>query len=365
LLLELLEILKRFFSGFNVIHYITFRSALSSFTSFLITVGITPFIIRKLKGKNIVDMNMRKYCPDINALHKDKNGTPTMGGIVIIASVIVSILLWADLKNPYVWLIIISIFAMGTLGFFDDFWKLKNRSSQALSIRSKLIVQILFGLAVGTYLYLHPLHPTCGTCLQFPFFKNLSPNLGIFYIPFAACVILATSNAVNVTDGLDGLAIGCLMICIGAYGIMSYLTGHAEFADYLQILPVSGSGELAVCSTALIGASLAFLWFNTKPAQIFMGDTGALPLGAIVGVIALITKQELLLFLVGGVFVIEILSVAIQIISYKTRRKRVFKTAPLHHHFELLGWQESQIIVRFWIIGIIFALLSLSTLKLR
>ncbi len=365
MVLKFLEILINFFSGFNVVHYITFRSAISSVTSFLIAVIITPFVMRKLREKNIVDMNIRKYCPTLNILHKDKNGTPTMGGIIIIISFLVSILLWGDLLNPYVWIIIISILVMGMLGFVDDFLKLRNKSSQALSIRSKLIVQILFGLAVGAYLYLHPIHPTYGTYLQFPFFKNLFFNLGIFYIPFVACVILATSNAVNITDGLDGLAIGCLMICMGAYAIMSYLTGHAEFANYLQILPISGSGELTVCSTALIGASLAFLWFNTKPAQIFMGDVGSLPLGTIVGIVALITKQELLLFLVGGVFVIEILSVAIQIISYKTRQKRVFKMAPLHHHFEKLGWQESQIIVRFWIIGIILALLSLSTLKLR
>ncbi len=365
MILEFLEILTKFFSGFRVVYYITFRSALSSFTAFLIAIVITPFIIRKLKAKKIVDMNIRKYCQTLNILHKDKNGTPTMGGIIIIVSFLVSILLWGNLQNQYVWLVIISILVMGILGFVDDSLKLRNRNGQALSIRSKLIVQILFGLALGTYLYLYPLHPTYGTYLQFPFFKNLFVNLGIFYIPFAVCVILATSNAVNITDGLDGLAIGCLIICMGAYSIMSYLTGHAEFANYLQILPVSGSGELTVCATALIGASLAFLWFNTKPAQIIMGDVGSLPLGTVVGVVALITKQELLLFLVGGVFVIEILSVAIQIISYKTRRKRVFKMAPLHHHFEKLGWQESQIIVRFWIIGIIFALLSLSTLKLR
>lgn len=362
---ELGEILEDIFFPFNVFHYITFRSALSSFTSFLIALLIAPFAIRKLKERRIVDNNNRKYCPDINALHKHKNGTPTMGGIIIIVSVIISILLWTNLKNPYVWLLIFSILCMGALGFFDDLLKLKNKSNKALSMRCKLTVQILFGLVVGIYLYLRPLHPTYGTYLQFPFFKNLLLDLGIFYIPFAACVIVATTNAVNVTDGLDGLAVGSLMICIGAYSVISYLTGHAEFARYLQILPVSGSGELTVCSTALIGASLAFLWFNAHPAQLFMGDTGALPLGGAVGIVALITKQELLLFLVGGVFVIEMLSDAIQIASYKLRGKRVFKRAPLHHHFEVLGWKESQIIVRFWIIGIILALLSLSTLKLR
>jgi phospho-N-acetylmuramoyl-pentapeptide-transferase len=365
LFLELLATLKSFLSEFNVIKYITFRSAFASFTSFLLAMIITPAFIRKLKSKNIVDMNMRKYCQDINTLHKDKNGTPTMGGIVIILSFVVSVLLWADLRNPYVWLIIISMLVMGAVGWFDDFLKLKNKSNQALSIRNKLAIQTIFGLAVGTYLYLNPIHSAYGTNLQFPFFKNFLPNLGILYIPFAACVILATSNAVNVTDGLDGLAIGSLMICIGAYSIISYIVGHAEFASYLQILHIPNSGELTVCFTSLVGVSLAFLWFNTKPARIFMGDTGSLPLGAVIGIVALITKQELLLFLVGGVFVIEIASVAIQILSYKIRGKRVFKTAPLHHHFELLGWPESQIIVRFWIIGIIFALLSLSTLKLR
>jgi phospho-N-acetylmuramoyl-pentapeptide-transferase len=232
-------------------------------------------------------------------------------------------------------------------------------------MRSKLIVQILLGLAVGIYLYINPLNPEYGTYLQFPFFKKLFFDMGIFYIPFAVCVILATSNAVNITDGLDGLAVGSVMICTGAYAVISYLTGHMEFAHYLQILPIAGSGELAVCATALLGASLAFLWFNTKPAQIFMGDVGALPLGAAVGVVALITKQELLLILVGGVFMMEILSVVIQIVSYKIWGKRVFKMAPIHHHFEKLGWQESQIIVRFWIIGVILALLALSTLKLR
>lgn len=363
--LEFLASLKSFLSEFNVIKYITFRSAFASFTSFLIAMTFMPFLIKKLKSKDIVDMNMRKYCPDINALHKGKNGTPTMGGIAIIISFVISVLLWADLRNPYVWLIVISMIVMGGIGLFDDYLKLKNKSNQALSIRSKLAIQTVFGLAVGTYLYLNPVHSVYGTSLQFPFFKNLLPDFGIFYIPFAACVILVTSNAVNVTDGLDGLAIGSLMICIVAYSIISYLVGHFEFADYLQILHIPNSGELAVCFTALVGASLAFLWFNTKPARVFMGDTGSLPLGTVIGIVALITKQELLLFLVGGVFVIELASVAIQVLSYKIRGKRVFKTAPLHHHFELLGWPESQIIVRFWIIGIIFALLSLSTLKLR
>lgn len=365
MLIELAEFLKNFFSAFNVFHYITFRSALSSITAFLVAVIFTPFFIRKLKHRRVVDMNLRKECPELNVLHQYKNGTPTMGGLIIIISFLFSIFLWGDLKNPYVWLIIVSILVMGVLGLVDDYLKLKNKSSKALSIKSKLMVQTILGLGVGTYLYLNPTHPTCGTCLQFPFFKNLLLPLGIFYIPFAAIVILSTSNAVNVTDGLDGLAIGSLMICVGAYAIISYLAGHAEFAGYLQILPIAGSGEVAVCSATLVGASLSFLWFNTKPAQIFMGDVGSLPLGTVIGVIALITKQELLLFLVGGVFVIEILSVAIQIISYKTRRKRVFKMAPLHHHFEKLGWEESQIIVRFWIIGLILALLSLSTLKLR
>ncbi len=359
------ETLKRLFSGFNVIQYITFRSAFSAVTAFLFAVFLMPFLIKKLKSKDIVDMNEREYCSTLNVLHKDKHGTPTMGGIIIIFSFLISILFWGNLQNPYVWLVIVSILVMGALGFVDDILKIRNKSSKALSIKSKLIVQILLGLAVGTYLYFNPTHPEYGTYLQLPFFKNLIFDMGIYYIPFAVCVILATSNAVNITDGLDGLAVGSIMICMGAYAIISYLTGHMEFANYLQIIPIAGSGELAVCSTALLGASLAFLWFNTKPAQVFMGDVGALPLGAAIGVVALITKQELLLFLVGGVFVMEILSVIIQIISYKIWRKRVFKMAPIHHHFEKLGWQESQIIVRFWIIGIILALLSLSTLKLR
>ncbi|MDD5455360.1 MAG: phospho-N-acetylmuramoyl-pentapeptide-transferase [Candidatus Ratteibacteria bacterium] len=359
------ETLKKIFSGFNVIQYITFRSAFSAVTTFLIAMFCMPFLIKKLKSKNIVDMNEREYCSSLNVLHKDKRGTPTMGGIIIIFSFLVSILFWGNLQNPYVWLVIVSVLVMGILGFIDDNLKIKNKSNKALSIRSKLIVQILFALAVGTYLYIHPTHPVYGTYLQFPFFKHLLFDMGIYYIPFVVCVILATSNAVNVTDGLDGLAVGSIMICMGAYAVISYLTGHIEFANYLQIIPIAGSGELTVCSIALVGASLAFLWFNAKPAQIFMGDVGSLPLGTVVGVVALITKQELLLILVGGVFVMEILSVAIQIISYKIWHKRIFKMAPIHHHFERLGWPETQIIVRFWIIGIILALLSLSTLKLR
>ncbi len=359
------ETLKKIFSGFNVIQYITFRAAFSAVTTFLLAMLLMPVLIKKLKSKNVVDMNEREYCDTLNVLHKDKRGTPTMGGIVIIFSFLISILFWGNLKNPYVWLVIISILVMGTLGFIDDILKIRNKSSKALSIRSKLIVQILLGLAVGAYLYIYPTHPVYGTYLQFPFFKHLIFDMGIYYVPFAMCVILATSNAVNITDGLDGLAVGSIMICMGAYSIISYLTGHIEFANYLQIIPIAGSGELAVCSIALLGASLAFLWFNAKPAQIFMGDVGSLSLGTVVGVVALITKQELLLFLVGGVFVMEIFSVAIQIISYKIWHKRIFKMAPIHHHFERLGWQEDQIIVRFWIIGIILALLSLSTLKLR
>jgi len=365
LFLLFFETLKKFFSGFNVIQYITFRSAFSAVTAFLIAMLLIPFLIKKLKNKNVVDMNEREDCSDLNALHKDKRGTPTMGGIIIIFSFLVSILLWGDMHSSYVWLMVVSILIMGALGFVDDFLKLKNRSSKALSIRSKLIIQISVGILVGTYLYLYPTHPIYGTYLQFPFFKKLLFDMGIYYIPFSVCVILATSNAVNITDGLDGLAVGLMMICTGAYAVISYLAGHIKFANYLQILPIAGSGELAVCATALLGASLAFLWFNTKPAQIFMGDVGSLPLGTAVGVLALITKQELLLILVGGIFIIEILSVVIQIISYRFWHKRVFKMAPIHHHFEKMGWQESQIIVRFWIIGIILALLALSTLKLR
>ncbi len=363
--LKFFDALVNFFSGFNVIQYITFRGAFSAVTTFLIAMFLMPILIKKLKNKNIVDMNKREYCHTLNILHKDKHGTPTMGGIVIVLSFLISILFWGNLQNSYVWLVVISMLMMGALGFVDDILKIKNKSNKALSIRSKLTVQILVGLMIGTYLYIHPVHPVYGTYLQFPFFKKLIFDMGIFYIPFAVCVILATSNAVNITDGLDGLAVGSIMICTGAYAVISYLTGHIEFANYLQILPIAGSGELAVCSTALVGASLAFLWFNTKPAQIFMGDVGSLPLGTAIGVVALITKQELLLFLVGGVFVMEILSVVIQIISYKIWHKRVFKMAPIHHHFERLGWQETQITVRFWIIGIILMLLSLSTLKLR
>jgi len=254
---------------------------------------------------------------------------------------------------------------MGGLGFIDDYFKLKNRSNESLSIRTKLFIQISFGLFLGLYLYLYPLHLSYGTTLTFPFAKNLCFNLGLWYIPFSVLVIVTTSNAVNVTDGLDGLAVGCLIIGAGAYGVVSYLTGHAQFANYLQILHIKGAGELAIACTALVGGGLAFLWYNAHPAKVFMGDTGSNALGAALGTVALITKHELLLLLVGGVFVIEIFSVLLQIASFKLRGKRVFKRAPLHHHFELSGWEESQVIVRFWIIAILFAILSLSTLKIR
>ena len=357
--------LKEFFSGLNIFKYLTFRGAGAAVTAFLIALLISPPVIRKLKKMKVVDNSHREYCPKLNSLHEKKNGTPTMGGIIIISAVLISTLLWSDLANSYVWLLVLALVWMGGLGFVDDYMKLKNRSNESLSIKTKLLAQIGFGVIVGSYLYLCPHHRSSGGALTFPFLKDLSLNLGLWYIPFSVAVIVSTSNAVNVTDGLDGLAIGCLIIGAGAYSIVSYLTGHIQFAHYLQIPYVSGAGELAVGGAALMGAGLAFLWFNAHPAQVFMGDIGSNALGAALGTVALITKHELLLFLVGGVFVVEIFSVLLQIVSFKLRGKRVFLRAPLHHHFELRGWQESQVIVRFWIIAIIFAIISLSTLKIR
>jgi phospho-N-acetylmuramoyl-pentapeptide-transferase len=298
--------------------------------------------------------------------HSVKAGTPTMGGVIIIIASVLPTLLWADITNSYVIIGVITMLFLGMIGFIDDYLKLISpKSKKGLIGRYKLIAQIIFGLLVGLYLYFNPLDPTNATKITIPFFKNVLPSLGLFFIPFVALVITGSSNAVNLTDGLDGLAIGTTLFPIMAFGALCYLSGHSEFSEYLNILYLPGIGELTVFAASIVGAGLGFLWFNTHPAEIFMGDTGSLALGGALGTIAVLSKNELLLIIVGGVFVAEALSVIIQVVSYKTRGKRVFKMAPLHHHFEKLGWPESKIVVRFWIIGAMLALVTLSTLKLR
>jgi phospho-N-acetylmuramoyl-pentapeptide-transferase len=357
-LYSLLYPLHTIFPLFNVFRYITFRTIYATITALLITLLLGPWFIRKVTSLQI-GQQIRNDGP---AAHLKKSGTPTMGGMLILFSLLLSTLLWADLKNAFIWIIVIATFLLGLLGGMDDWEKITKKNSRGLSVRTKLISQTLIGLVVGIALYYHP---TFNTHLYVPFFKKITPDLGIFYIFFTALVIVGASNAVNLTDGLDGLAIGLVLIVSSTYLLFSYFAGHIKIANYLQISYVAGSGELAIFCGAMVGASMGFLWFNAYPAQIFMGDVGSLALGGSLGTVAAVTKNEILLAIVGGVFVMEALSVIFQVGSYKLRKKRIFQMAPIHHHFELKGWAEPKIIVRFWIIAALFALLAISTLKLR
>jgi len=346
-------------SVLNVFRYITFRTIYASLTAFLICFLLGPWTIRKLSNLQI-GQYVRNDGPQS---HLTKAGTPTMGGTLIIFSVTLATLLWADLTNAYVWIVLLATVGCGLIGFADDYLKLVRKQSKGLGVRSKFLGQS--ALAVTTSLLIY-WNADFDTVVTIPFLKKISPDLGWGYVLFAAFVIVGTSNAVNLTDGLDGLAIGPTIIVAATYMIFAYVTGHVKIADYLQINYVAGSGELAVFCGAIAGAGFGFLWFNTYPAQIFMGDVGSLSLGAAIGSVAVITKQEILLVLVGGLFVIEALSVIFQVAFFKmSHGRRIFKMAPLHHHFELKGWPEPKVIVRFWIIAIILALIAMSTLKLR
>ncbi len=347
------------FSFLNVFRYITFRTIYCSLTAFLICFLLGPWVIRKLT-KMQVGQYIRKVGPES---HFDKAGTPTMGGILIISSITISSLIWNDLGNYFVWIVLLVAVGYAIIGFIDDYLMQIKKRSKGLSAKNKFMMQTVLAIITGSLVYMCP---DFDTQVTIPFFKNISPDLGFGYIFFAAFVIVATSNAVNLTDGLDGLAIGPVLIAAVTYMLFAYVAGHIKIANYLQITHVSGSGEIAVFCGAIAGASLGFLWFNTYPAQIFMGDVGSLPLGAILGTVAVITKQEILLTIVGGLFVMEALSVIFQVGFYKiTNGRRIFKMAPIHHHFELKGWPEPKVIVRFWIIAIALALISMSTLKLR
>jgi phospho-N-acetylmuramoyl-pentapeptide-transferase len=359
MLYHLLYPLHTTFSVFNVFRYITFRTIYASLTAFFICFLLGPWMIRKL-GALQVGQYIRDDGPKT---HLNKAGTPTMGGTLIIIAITVSILLWSDLTNYFVWIVLFVIIANGTIGFIDDYLMQVKRQSKGLTVRKKLALQGIVALVTSFLVYVSP---DFSTQVTIPFFKNISPDFGWGYIIFAALVIVGASNAVNLTDGLDGLAIGPVIIAASTYMIFAYVAGHVKIADYLQINHVIGSGEIAIFCGALAGSGLGFLWFNTYPAQIFMGDVGSLSLGASLGTIAVITKQEILLVLVGGLFVMEALSVIFQVGFFKmTHGKRIFRMAPLHHHFELKGWSEPKVIVRFWIIAIALALLAMSTLKLR
>ncbi len=357
---ELLYSLKDYFFGFNVFKYITFRTALAVITAFLITYLSGPYIIERLRRFSFTQV-IRDDGPKS---HLKKEGTPTMGGLMIIGSVLITMLLWGDLHNRYVLLILLSMVGFGLIGFYDDYLKVIKKNPKGLKACKKFGAQIGLAALISIILYLNPEDPY-KTVLSVPFFKRLLIELGIFYIPFSIFVIVGSSNAVNLTDGIDGLAIGLVAIAVIANGVLVYIAGHAGLAKYLQVLFLKGTGELTVFCGALLGASLGFLWFNSYPAEVFMGDVGSLGLGGSLGTLAVITKHEIVLAVVGGIFVIETVSVILQVASYKLTGKRIFKMAPIHHHFELLGWQEPKVIVRFWIIGIMLALLSLATLKVR
>ncbi len=345
------------FSAFNVFRYITFRTGAATLTALFISFMVGQPLIRWLERMR-VGQPIRAIGPD----HKSKEGTPTMGGLLILLSLLVSVLLWANLDNRFIWIVIGITSGYGLLGFIDDYRKVKQGHSGGISARTKLFWQTLMAVVVALAIYSHP---DFDAHLAVPFFKNFTPYLGVFYVPLAAFVIVATSNAVNLTDGLDGLAIGPVLVAGGTFLILAYASGHLGIADYLAIKYVPGSGHLAIFCGALIGGGLGFLWFNASPAQLFMGDVGSLALGGALGTMAVLIRQEFLLAIVGGIFVVEALSVMIQVASFKMTGKRVFLMAPIHHHFEKLGWPEQKIVVRFWIVSAILGLVALSTLKLR
>ena len=348
-------------SVFNVVRYITFRTAAASMTALVISLVMGPWLIHRLREFQIGQV-IRQEGPES---HRAKAGTPTMGGLLILCAALVPTLLWADLTNVFVWIAVMSTASFGAIGFLDDYLKITRRSSGGLRPRHKIALQVLASLIVSLVLMWLAGVNLYNTRLIFPFFKSLIPDLGWFYVPFAVFFLVAWSNAVNLTDGLDGLAISTFAVAAAAYTALAYVTGHRVFAEYLLLIRFPLAGELTIFCGALVGASLGFLWYNAHPAEIFMGDVGSLALGGAIATVALLIKQELLLVIVGGIFVLEAASVVIQVVSFKTRGKRVFKMAPLHHHFELSGWAEPKVITRFLIVAIIFALLSLTTLKLR
>ncbi|MBW2620223.1 MAG: phospho-N-acetylmuramoyl-pentapeptide-transferase [Deltaproteobacteria bacterium] len=359
MLYHLLYPLHKSISVLNVFRYITFRTIYASLTAFLICFILGPWVIRKMSYLQIGQYIQEDGPPT----HHKKAGTPTMGGVLIIFSIVVSTLLWANLTNYYIWIVLLVTLGYGGIGFIDDYLTQIKKRNKGLSVRNKFLLQTILAIVTGVLICSYA---GFSTRLTIPFLKNISPDLGKGYILFAALVIIGTSNAVNITDGLDGLAIGPFIIASATYMILAYVAGHFKIANYLQIKYVAGSGEIAIFCGAMAGAGLGFLWFNSYPAQIFMGDVGSLALGGAIGTVAVIIKQEILLILVGGLFVIETLSVIFQVGFFKmTNGRRIFRMAPLHHHFELKGWPEPKIIVRFWIIAIALALLAMSTLKLR
>ena len=361
-MLYLLVEFSDYFSVFNVFRYITFRTGGAVMTALFVAFLLGPKIISALKLRQGNGQPIREDGPQSHLL--TKKGTPTMGGLMILFGMVISTLLWANLSNPYVWIVLIVTVSFGVIGFVDDYKKVKRSSHKGTTGRRRLFIEFLIA-AVAVYFVAQLDHSDLAYAVSLPLLKDFVLKIGIFFIPFAAIVIVGAGNAVNLTDGLDGLAIVPVMIACASFALIAYLSGNAVFSNYLQIHHVPGTGELAVLCGAVIGAGLGFLWFNAPPAAIFMGDTGSLALGGMLGAIAVTTKHEIVLAVIGGLFVLEALSVIIQVVSFKLTGKRVFRMAPIHHHFEHLGWTESQVVIRFWIIAVVLALIGLATLKLR
>ncbi len=349
-------------TGLALFQYITFRTAASTLTAMMITLLFGGWAIRKLKEFQI-KQHIREEGP---ASHQTKAGTPTMGGLIVIAGILIPTMLWADLSNPFVWILLFALLSFGAIGFMDDFTKVAEGRNLGITARHKFAFQIICSAIIGFFLlYLSRTTDYYDTRLHFPFVKWWQPDLGYFYVLLVIIVLVGASNAVNLTDGLDGLAIGSVLIASAAYTALAYVAGHFVFSEYLRITFLTYAGETTVFGGAMVGASIGFLWYNSYPAEVFMGDTGSLSLGGSIGTMAILIKQEFLLIIVGGLFVVEALSVIIQVSYFKLTKKRVFLMAPLHHHFELKGWKEPKVIIRFWILAFLFMLLSLTTLKLR
>jgi phospho-N-acetylmuramoyl-pentapeptide-transferase len=361
MLYALLYPLRGRFPAFNVFRYITFRTAMAAVTALVVSLWLGPWAIRTLKSWQLKQF-VRKEGPES---HYKKAGTPTMGGLLILGAIFFATLLWMDLETRNVWIALATTAALGSVGFLDDWTKVRRKHNRGLSGRAKLLLQFAMTLAAAVAIQHWPQAPSLSTILTFPFLKNAHLDLGLLFVPFVSIVIVGSSNAVNLTDGLDGLAIGAVGIAAATYAVLAYVAGNSIVAHYLRVPFVSEAGELTVFCGAIVGASLGFLWFNCHPADVFMGDVGSLPLGGAIGIVAVMAKQEILLTIVGGLFVLEAGSVILQVASFKLTGKRIFRMAPLHHHFELAGWAEPRVIIRFWILSLLFATLAVSTLKLR
>lgn len=361
-MLYFLHYFKDQFILFNLFRYITFRAAAASITAFLFCLWIGPQIIRFLKTLKVTANQKREHAESIHGFYAHKADVPTMGGVLIVASVLIAMFLWGNLKNLSTWLLVAVVFLYGLVGFFDDYLKLSSASSRGLSSRMKFLGQLVIAVILGIVLYREP---GLDTQLYLPFLKKAAFHLGIFFIPFVVLVLTSTSNALNLTDGLDGLAIGCTLFTASTFAIISYIVGRADYSVYLGVPYIRDGGEIAVFCAALVGASAGFLWFNSYPAEVMMGDTGSLALGGAIGAVAVMIKKEALLFIAGGIFAWEALSVIMQVFSFKVFKKRIFLMSPFHHHLQLKGWPESKVTIRLWIIAFILALISLGSLKVR